>query len=177
MSRVAVRYSKALFALAEQEGAVDSIQDDLNMIKTVFLENPELNQAMVNPLIGETVKSRLLSQLFKEGVSPLTFRFLELLSRKKRSGFLLEMIAHYTDRVLEYNGVLSGELRSAQELDSGQMDEIKASVEAMTGKKVQLRTSVDDTLIGGFIVKIKDRVVDLSIKTQLEKLRTQLVHG
>ena len=177
MSRVAKRYSKALFALALQEQEIDAVQEDMNMIKTVISENPDLHNAMINPLINEKVKSKMLSEIFENRIQSLTFKFLQLLSRKKRSGFLTEMIDYYTERVLEYNGILSGELRSAKALDADQVNEIRSRIEVLTGKKVQLQAMVDHSLVGGFVVKVKDTVVDLSIKTQLEKMRAQLVHG
>ncbi|TFH02324.1 MAG: ATP synthase F1 subunit delta [Calditrichales bacterium] len=177
MSRVAKRYSKALFALALQEQGVDTVQEDMNMIKAVFSENPDLHNAMINPLIDVKVKSKLLSEVFEERVEPLTFKFLQLLCKKKRSGFLTEMIDYYTERVLEHNGILSGELRSAKVLDADQVSEIRSRIEVLTGKKVRLKILVDNSLVGGFVVKVKDTVVDLSVKTQLEKMRAQLVHG
>jgi F-type H+-transporting ATPase subunit delta len=87
------------------------------------------------------------------------------------------MIEHYMEKVLEYKGVLSALLISAGPLDPAQVDSIRDRIESITGKSVILSEHIDKLVIGGFVVKIKDTVIDLSIKTQLDKLRAQLVQG
>jgi len=177
LSRVAIRYSKALFQLAREENLVDEVQADLEMIKESFSGNVEFQTMLINPLIEESAKAKVLKDLFWENVNPLTFRFLQLLSRKKRSGLLLEMIDRFMESVLELRGILAGTLFASSPLDADQIDEIKKKTELLTGKSVLFSEQIDPSLVGGFIVKIKDTVIDLSIKSQLEKLRAQLVHG
>jgi F-type H+-transporting ATPase subunit delta len=177
LSRVAIRYSKALFELARDKNLVTEVQSDLAFIQETCLANPDFHDLLNNPLIEEYIKANVLKEMFAAEVQQLTFRFLELLSKKRRTGFLLEMIDRFLTRVQEYQGILAGTLIASTKLTSTQVDEIRKKVEVLTGKKVLLSEQIDPSLIGGFIVKIKDTVVDLSIKTQLEKLRTQLVHG
>jgi F-type H+-transporting ATPase subunit delta len=177
LSRVAIRYSKALFDLALEKNMIDQVQTDLEMIQKVCADNPEFNQLLNNPLIEEKTKASVLRELFENEVSPLSYKFMQLLSRKKRSGFLLEMIEKYLERVLDHKGILSCLLISSQPVEESQSNEIKRRIEEMTGKKVIFSYQLDDSVIGGFTVKIKDTVIDLSIKTQLEKMRTRLVYG
>jgi F-type H+-transporting ATPase subunit delta len=177
LSRVAIRYSKALFQLAREKNLVTVVQDDLEVIKKTCLANPEFHDMLINPLIEEYIKAKILKGIFADQVHQLTFRFLELLSRKRRSGFLLEMIDRFMERVLEYQGFLSGTVIASNQLDKEQVAEIKKKVEDLTGKKILLTEQIDESMVGGFIVRIKDTVIDLSIKSQLEKLRSQLVHG
>ena len=177
MSRIAIRYSKALFDLALEKELIETVQTDLQMIKEVCLGNADFQNALVNPLIDENVKAKLLTELFEDNLNPLTFKFLQLLSKKKRSGFLLEMIDQFLMRVLDHQGILSGLIISAKSLDPDQVEEVKNKITVMTGKTVLLVEQIDDSVVGGFIVKIKDTVIDLSIRTQLEKLHTQLVSG
>ena len=176
MSRIAIRYSKALFDLALEEKLIDEIHSDLEQIKEVCVSNPEFQHALINPLIDDNLKATLLKEIFDK-LHPLAFKFLALLSNKKRLGFLIEMIEHYMEKVLEYKGVLSALLISAGPLDPAQVDSIRDRIESITGKSVILSKHIDKSVIGGFVVKIKDTVIDLSIKTQLDKLRAQLVQG
>ena len=78
---------------------------------------------------------------------------------------------------LDYQEILSGLIISVKSLDHDQIESVKHKIEELTDKTVLLSEQIDDSIVGGFIVKIKDTVIDLSIKTQLEKLRTQLVSG
>ncbi len=177
MSRVAIRYSKALFQLAREENLVMEVQSDLEVIKETCISDPEFHEMLNSPIIEEYAKANVLKNLFADKVNQLTFRFLELLSKKRRSGFLLEMIERFMESVLDYQGILAGTLVASNALDPAQVDEIRKKVEVLTGKKVLLSEQIDPSMIGGFTVKIKDTVIDLSIKTQLEKLRAHLVHG
>jgi F-type H+-transporting ATPase subunit delta len=177
LSRVAIRYSKALFELALGQNLIEDIRTDLEMIQEVCTTNPEFQQTLNNPLIEEKVKSKVLKELFEKNVNPLTYKFLQLLCRKRRSGFLLEMIDKYLQRVLDHQGILSCLLISSGPVESDQTETIKSRIEALTDKSVIFTPQIDSSVIGGFIVKIKDTVIDLSIKTQLEKMRTRLIHG
>ena len=175
MSRVAIRYSKALFELALEQELIEDVRSDLEMIQDVCAENPEFQQTLNNPLIEEKVKSKVLKEIFETKVTPLTFKFLQLLSRKRRIGFLLEMIDNYLQKVLDHQGILSCLLISSRPVEIDQIEAIKGRIEAMTDKSVIFSHQIDNSVIGGFIVKIKDTVIDLSIKTQLEMLRRQLI--
>lgn len=177
MSRVAVRYSKALFDLAFEQKHVETIRADLAMINKACIENPEFYTALNNPLISEFVKAKMLRDLFQKNIHKLTFNFLQLLSRKKRSNYLLEIIEHYNERVLDYQGIIPAALRYADQLNKEQIEDIRLRLEQMTGKSILLSEKKDDSIIGGFIVRFKDTVIDLSIKTQLEKLKAQLIQG
>jgi F-type H+-transporting ATPase subunit delta len=177
LSRVAIRYSKALFDLALEKNMIKEVRVDLEMIYKVCTDNPDYRQLLDNPLIEEKTKSSILRELFEARVNPLSYKFLQLLSRKRRSGFILEMIDKYVEMVLDHQGILSCLLVSSQEVETDQVNAIKERIEKMTGKNVVFSYLIDESVIGGFIVKIKDTVIDLSIKTQLEKMRIRLVHG
>ena len=177
MSRVAVRYSKALFDLTVEQNQIEMVQNDLGMIRDVCSENPDINAALNNPLIDEFIKARLLKELFQDQVRPLTFNFLQLLSRKKRSGFLPEIIGYFNERVLEYQNILPATLFFAEKVTVEQVERIKSRIEKLTGKSILITEQHDPSILGGFIVRIRDTVIDLSIKTQLDKLRRRLING
>lgn len=177
MSRVALRYSKALFQLSLEQGLIEDVRVDLEMIQEVCTTNPAFQQTLNNPLIEEKVKSKVLKELFENNVNQLTYKFLQLLSRKRRNGFLLEMIENYLQRVLDHQGILSCLLISSRPVDTDQIESIKNKIESLTEKSVIFTSLIDKSLIGGFIVKIKDTVIDLSINTQLERMRTQFLSG
>jgi F-type H+-transporting ATPase subunit delta len=177
LSRVAIRYSKALFDLALEKNMINEVRSDLEMIYKICTENPDFKQMLDNPLIEENSKSAILENLFKDKVNAVSYNFLQLLSKKRRSSFLLEMIDKYVDRVLDHEGILPCLLISSHQVESEQAEDIKKRIEEMTGKKVIFSFQIDESLLGGFIVKIKDTVIDLSVKTQLESMRTRLAYG
>jgi len=177
VSRVAVRYSKALFETALQKNKLDVVLSDLHGVEDLAGENRQFAQLLQNPLIQVNRKLKIITGLFQGRVDDLTFSFLVLVTQKKRIDFLLEMITHFARRIDDHNGILNGELFSAAKISSEQVEDIQSKIEIYTGKTVHLECRIDANLIGGFVVKIRDTVIDLSVNGQLEKLRNKLVFG
>jgi F-type H+-transporting ATPase subunit delta len=103
--------------------------------------------------------------------------FLVLTSSKKRSEYFEEIIEKFEILALEYHGILFAQVFSAVSLSSGQTEAIRNRLEKSTGKKVQLVEIIEKSLIGGFIVKIRDSVIDYSLKRQMERLKEKMVFG
>ena len=177
MSRVAIRYSKALFNTALEKNKIDAVLSDLMEVQTLAEKNDRFAALLQNPLIQVNRKMKIITELFKGRVDDLTFSFLSLVTQKKRIDFLLEMISYFAARIDEHNGILNGQVYSAAEIPAAQVEEIKVKMESFTGKKVRLECRIDEQLIGGFVVKVRDTVIDLSVQGQLEKLRNKLVFG
>jgi len=177
VSRVAIRYSKALFATALQINRLDKVLDDLREIETLAKRDERFNQILQNPLIPASRKLKIITELFRGRVDDLTINFLSLVTQKKRLDVLLEMIERFAAQIDDYNGIMNGELISAIPVGPEQTEDIRVKIEALTGKKIRLESRVETRLIGGFIIKIRDTVIDLSVSGQLEKLRNKLVFG
>jgi F-type H+-transporting ATPase subunit delta len=177
LSRVAKRYSKALFDTALEQAKLEVVADDLQMIAEVADKSSDFKGVLANPLIPAAKKTEIFNTLFSGKIDNLTRNFLQLISSKKRSEFLLEMISDYQQRLRDHKGMLTGEIISYRPLSATQVEDIHKRISQQTGKTVQLSEQVDESLVGGFVVKIKDTVIDLSVKNQLEKLRNKLVFG
>ncbi len=177
MSRVASRYSKAIFASALEQNKLDVVAGDLKSVSSIIDQSKEFENLINNPLIPANKKTEIVKKLFEGKSDQLTFNFLKLLCSKKRSEFLPAIIEDFNQRILLYNGVLTGKIISSQPLSDAQVSEIHDKIASQSGKKVELSQEIDKDLIGGFVVKIKDTVIDLSVKNQLDKLRNKLVFG
>jgi F-type H+-transporting ATPase subunit delta len=103
--------------------------------------------------------------------------FLVLTSGKKRSEFIREIIERFEVLALEHNQILSAQVFSAVPLSSEQTEAIRNRLRKNTGKEVQLVEVVEKSLLGGFIVKIRDSVIDYSLKRQLERLKEKMIFG
>ena len=177
MSRVAIRYSKALFELALEKGQLPEIEQDLLLIKEQINQNDEFQKFLINPLIQNKSKTELLEKTFKDSVGNLTMNFLVLTSSKKRSEFIKEIIERFEVLALEHNQILSAQVFSAVPLSTEQTEAIRNRLRKKTGKEVRLVEVVEKSLLGGFIVKIRDSVIDYSLKRQLERLREKMIFG
>ncbi len=175
MNRVAKRYAKALFQLALEEQNIEAIEADVDNIRSILQRDESLSAFLANPLISESKKANVLKDVFKGKTETLTYNFLLLLAKKKRASLLSEVVYVFRLLLLEYRNQTEGELVSARELNEDQLEQIKKNVESATGKSVQFKHRIDDELLGGFIVRVGDKVIDSSIRYHLIKLREQLV--
>lgn len=177
MSRVAKRYSKALFEAAIDQHIIEQVKSDLVQVDELIKVNNQFTSMLFNPLIAAVKKSELMRKIFSGKVEPLLANFLIMLCLKKRADFLPEIITSFFDRVLELEGVISGEVFSSAPLPPRQFEQIREKIVEITGFQVQLTQHINEDLIGGFVVKIQDTVIDLSVKNQLDNLRNKLVFG
>lgn len=177
MSRVAIRYSKALFLLALEKEQLPAIEKDVSFVKEQIEINDNFKNFLLNPLVAAKTKTNLLKKTFNGSINDLTMNFLILTSSKKRSEYLSEIFNRFELLAREYNGILSAEVFSAVPLDSEQSQAIRSRLEKKTGKKIRLVEIVEKSLLGGIIVKIKDSVTDYSLKRQLERLKEKMIFG
>jgi F-type H+-transporting ATPase subunit delta len=175
LSRVAKRYAKALFGLAKDQGKLDKVETDFNELDKLIDKSSEFGAFLLNPLISGSDKSMMLKDLFKGKVDDLTFNFIQLINEKKRSSLLPDVILQFKSMMLEYNNQVEGELISAVELSKNQVNQIQQNIETATGKSVILKQRIETDVIGGFVLKIQDRVFDNSIRCQLNKLREKFI--
>jgi F-type H+-transporting ATPase subunit delta len=176
-SRATIRYAKALFELARDEKKLEQVQADLNTLQEALQKSPDLQRVLESPIIPKEDKADLLNQLFQDRVSELTMRFLQLLVEKNRESLLGFIIQRFGELLDDYQGILRGQLISAYAFTPEQLKALKARLDKITGKNVLLEEQVDPQLLGGFVVRIKDTIIDVSLKNQLLKLREHLVSG
>jgi F-type H+-transporting ATPase subunit delta len=177
MSRIAKRYSKALFQLAKDQGKQDRILDDLLRLDRTIDASSDLQAMLQNPLIRGEVKAKLLMRMFGDAMDEITCRFINLLCHKRRSANLRDVVRQYEANVLNFKGFLKSKVVSAVALDDQQLEKIKKRIAELTGKMILVDQEINRDLIGGFIIKLEDTIIDLSVRGQLETLRKQLIYG
>ena len=177
MSRIANRYSKALFRLAQNQNKIDPVYEDLYYIANLISSSHELKSMLDNPLIQSRTKGDIFSKIFKGKIDQLTYNFISFICDKRRTHLLPDMIHRFEEYVYDFKGIVTANVISAKSLDDEQIQKIKSNLVDKIGKTILLKQAVDNELIGGFIIRIKDTIIDLSVKGQLERLRARMVHG
>lgn len=174
-SRVTKRYAKALFEAAQASDQIDQIENDLNLVKEVIEKSPDFSVLLQSPVIGSAEKRKIFRQMFEKKLPPLSFNFLNLLLDKGREKILPEIIGYFFRLIDESRGIIRGQLLSAHPLSVTQLEGLKKHLDRITGKNVQLNQQVDPSLIGGFVVRMDDTVIDSSIKNQLVKMKEYMI--
>ena len=172
---LARRYAKAIFAVGQEQGKYEEYNDVLAGVSGLFESNPEVVDALTNPLYPLDVREKVMTGMIGSmGVDSVMSNFLNLLVEKKRAEILPEIAEEYKTMVDEEKNISHGSVISAIGLSDELQQRVQATLEKLTGKKVELTTSVDPSIIGGIIAKVGDLVLDGSIKTQLAGLKDSI---
>ena len=173
--RVAHRYGIALLQSAEEEHQLEQTARDVEMIAKTVRENRELRVFLASPIIVKEKKKQVLDGLFEKRVGEVMVRFLNLLTEKDREGQILDILEQFLHLFDEKRGILRVEVTSAVDLTENERDQLRTQLESYTEKTVVPNFRRDLTLLGGFIVRLDDRVIDASLAHQLTLLREKFL--
>jgi F-type H+-transporting ATPase subunit delta len=173
--RVAQRYALSLFELANEQGVITSVADDMHSLAATALGSRELRIVFQNPIIKSTDKLAILKSLFQASFHSLTMSFFELVISKKREVFVLEMAEEFIKLRRKQLGIITATITTAVPLDATLRASINALVVKESGKQVELTEVVDAKVLGGYKLKIEDREIDDTIASKLANLKLQLI--
>lgn len=172
------RYAKALMLIGKEDGLADQYSAELGRVAGLIEKEPELGQALCNPLFDRAGRKKLLETIMERfDLSQVMKSFLLLLFDKGRIGFLSSINVFYQKLTDELKGIARAQVISATELSHEAVEKIRAALSRKTGKDVVLEVQQDASLIGGVVAKIGDLVLDGSIKTQLINMRESFKKG
>lgn len=177
---IARRYARALFALGQKQGEKElkAYGEDLAKIVGVLEGAPELVRIFKNPIFNVDEKKKILEQLFAK-IKPGTMvkNFCLLLADKGRLDSLPEIENYYAKLLDEFQGIVRGEIVTAIKLADNVKKEIVEKLEKQSGLKVVLDYNVDQDILGGLMLKVGDKVLDASIRAQLQILKENIKRG
>jgi len=169
-------YGDALFQAAEEKNCLDAIYEEVLALQTVLKENKDLMQLLNHPQVVKEEKLQIITNVFEGKVSGEMMGFLLTVVTKGRQNELPAMFSYFVELVKEVKRIGTAYVTSAVELKEAQKAQIKERLLATTQYvEFEMNYEVDSSLIGGMIIRIGDRVVDSSIKTQLYELKKQLM--
>lgn len=172
---LARRYAKALFTVGKENGQFEAYNETLQGLAGLYKTHPDVVDALTNPLYPLEFREKVMVGIVKSsGVDKVMGNFLNLLVEKKRAEILPEIAEEFQVMVDSEKNISHGTIVSAIELSEKLQADVQATLEKLTGKKVELLTSVDPSLIGGIIAKVGDLVLDGSIRTQLAGLKDSI---
>ena len=172
--RVASRYARSIFDLSIELKNVDKIYKDMLVIEQVCAENRKLITLLKNPIVRYDFKLRVLTKIFEKHIDTLTLKFINQICRKNRADILAEASKVFVMLYHEHNGILIANVSSASELSTSIKKEFEGIIAKQTGKKVELATTVDESLLGGYVLRVGDNQIDDSLKSKLNSLRRKL---
>lgn len=175
---IAERYASALFELAKAEGKIDALESDTTTLKDTLDGSDELRAAISSPVYTREEQGAAIGAICaKSGVDPLTTNTLGLMAAKRRLFALPQLIAALRALIAAEKGEVTAEVTSAKALTDSQAAALTETLKARFGKDIQLNTAVDESLIGGLIVKVGSKMIDTSIRAKLANLQNAMKEG
>ncbi len=171
----AARYARALFDVALKESDPVQIERELASFAGLMASNAELAAALTNPVVPATAKRHIAEALATRlNAAPPVRKLLLLLADRDRLGIVPDLLAIYRERLMEHQQVVSAEVTTAAPLTPERVSQIEQKLASLTGRRVNMKTSVDPAIIGGVVTRIGSTVYDGSIAAQLAKLKEKL---
>lgn len=169
-------YGEALFSLAVEENRVDEFLLEAREIQNCVLCNDELNQFMNHPGVSKEKKIALMENVIKDQLSKEMLGFLVIVIDKGHYDELGSMITYFKNQVKAYKKIGVVYITTPTELRNEQKAKIEDKILSTTDYlKLEAHYILDESLIGGMIIRMQDRVIDSSLKTKLEKLQKDLL--
>ena len=172
---IAARYASAVFDLAKDDGALKALEADADALRAALAVSPDLAAMIGSPVISRAEQAAAIAAIAaKMKLGTLTANTLALMAEKRRLFVLPQFLTQLADRIAEEKGEMTAEVTSATALSAAQSKKLAETLKAKVGKTVKLNTTVDESLIGGLIVKLGSTMIDTSVKAKLAALQNAM---
>ena len=173
--RIAAPYARALFDFSIEKNIMHQITADFQNLDIFLSENNELTKYLNSPVVNQEAKREILSKTLKSQVNTETFKFLMVLVKRNRINLLNSVIKNYLELVYETASIKMIEVVTATTFSSSQKNSLIQKLKEITNaREIRLVVTVDPNLIGGFLIKTESKVIDFTIKNQLQQLAKHL---
>ncbi|MBO27557.1 MAG: F0F1 ATP synthase subunit delta [Rhodobacteraceae bacterium] len=172
---IAQRYASAVYDLAREADKVSAIESDLDALEAAIADSDDFRSLLHSPIYSREEQTKAVTALAgKMGLSDIMSNTLALLAQKRRLFVLPQLIQSLRETIAAEKGEMTAEVTSAKALTKTQSEKLLKSLKASTGKEVKLKTTVDESLIGGLVVKVGSKMIDTSIKAKLNSLQNAM---
>ncbi len=169
---IAGRYATAVFELAKEAKGLSSLEADVAALAQALKDSADLREVIASPVFSRDEQGRAMSALaVRMGLSSTVANTLALMAANRRLFVLPQLLAALGEMIAEEKGEVTAEVTAAAELTKAQAEKLAASLKKTVGKTVKLNTTVDESLIGGLIVKVGSKMIDTSIRSKLASLQ------
>ncbi|MEL6478609.1 MAG: F0F1 ATP synthase subunit delta [Pseudomonadota bacterium] len=174
-SSAAGRYATALFQLAKEDSALDAVEADLTALGTALDASEDLHHLIASPVHTRAEQGRAIAAVAeKMGLSTLTRNVLGLMAANRRLFALPRLIENYAALMAEHRGEVTAEVTAAKALNKSHIADLTKKISSAVGRDVKLNVTVDETIIGGLIVKVGSKMIDTSIASKLAGLQNAM---
>lgn len=172
---VARIYSRAMLDLAESQGLADEVLEELQWLAKKANDEEGFHHFLASPMVDPEQRSGSIDKMFRGKLSDVLVDALQVVNRKGRLGLVPTIAETYRQDLRDLRGRVDVHVETAVPLSTALRDKLLSSVAAFTGQTPQLHENVDESLIGGVVLRIGDQKVDASVKNEVRKYRSLLL--
>ncbi len=169
---IASRYASALFGLSDEQDDIPALEKNVRILKQALDESADLNRLILSPIYSrDQQRSAIVAIAKKLSLSGIMTNTLALMAEKRRLFIAPTFLSVLEDLIAESKNEITAEILSAKALTKGQLDKLAKSLKSNFSKDIKINAAVDETLIGGMIVKVGSRMIDSTIQAKLNSLQ------
>jgi F-type H+-transporting ATPase subunit delta len=172
---VVLRYAKALLQLANEQKQADPIRGELKSLREILAGNETFKALLSDPAVSVATRDTLLKRTFAGRTSQTVLNFLGLLNEKGRIGLLGEIIDSYEALLEEQLGNVEVDVTVSKKLTAEQLERVRQKVSTAIKRNAIVHEYVDESIIGGLVLRVQDKLIDASVRHQLEMMKRQLL--
>lgn len=171
---LAGRYARALFLIGQERKILDSLQSDMFHFAEMLNKNQDFNNFFVSPEVTRIAKEQKIKELFENIFSPVFFNFLFVVLKKGRQNLFVDISEAFSSELDVFYNRIKASVVSSVELTPEMVKEIREQLSKQLKKEVILITESDEALIGGIRITVDGKVIDGSVKGQLDRMKKYL---
>lgn len=172
---IASRYAQALFEISKEENSLKALEADATALGAALNASPELAAMIASPVTARDEQAAAMAAIAaKMGLSAMTTNTIALMASKRRLFVLPQLVANLQARIAEEKGEVTADVVAPAALSAAQSKKLAEVLKASVGKIVKLNTTVDESLIGGLVVKLGSVMIDTSVKSKLAALQNAM---
>lgn len=165
-----------MYLLAEEKEILESVRQDMDTIIRGLEENSEIDILLQHPVIKSSKKAQILGDIFSDAVSDYTMSFLNLIVKNKREKHLKNICRNYIAIYKNRKGIKTAVLTTSFDLNRTHKEKLRKTIEESFRSPVELETKVDKSVIGGLLIQVDDKQLDLSVARQIQELKNQFLN-
>ena len=171
VSQIAIPYSKALFELAVEKNVLEEILQDMKVVAELCKSSRDFRLLLKSPLVKTEKKKIIFTRIFSKVLSKMTFTYLLIIIRKKREAIIHDIALVFIDLYKDYKGILSTTLQTAVPVTDDIRKKVISLMKNQTSGEIELIEELREELIGGFVLRWKDKQYDASISSQINRMQ------
>lgn len=174
-SHVAAAYARSILDLANEQQQADAVGQEMRDLGQLFEQTEGFAELLANPGVAESERRTLLDRAFRGRLSPLVMNLLGVMQDKGRLPMVRHVARVYQELLDAQQGNVEVEVTVAQSLSEQQQRDLRQRIGETLGKNIVMHETVDPQIIGGLVLRVRDRLIDASVRTQIDSMREKIL--